>query len=173
MCRPTETRCALYAVGHMPRKSANGLIRSTGIIFEGVWMLYAQLSSCLKQLVFRVSCRFHRYLHQVGAWSHVQATVFTDFFFLRHGPTWTISSSFIRFLDHTQRHTTVGRVTETSIWQHTTLTSEEHPCPAAGFEPANSAGERPQTYVLDRPATGTDLYWNNQSNCASSFVITN
>jgi hypothetical protein len=108
----------------------------------------------------------------------VQATVFTVFFPFfssppRCGPTWAISSSFIRFLDHTQRHTIVGRVTETSIWQHTTLTSEKHPCPAAGFEPANSAGERPQTYVLDRAATGTDLYWNNQSNCASSFVITN
>ena len=27
--------------------------------------------------------------------------------------------------------------------------------PAVGFEPTNSAGERPQTYALDRAATGT------------------
>jgi len=27
--------------------------------------------------------------------------------------------------------------------------------PAVGFEPTISAGERPQTYVLDRAATGT------------------
>jgi len=36
----------------------------------------------------------------------------------------------------------------------------------AGFAPTNSAGERPQTYALDRPGTGTgylgrllDLYF--------------
>jgi len=28
--------------------------------------------------------------------------------------------------------------------------------PPAGFEPTISAGERPQTYALDRAATGTD-----------------
>jgi len=49
-------------------------------------------------------------------------------------------------------------VAETSTWQHTTLTSEKHPYPAAGFEPTISAGERPQTYVLDRAATGTRLF---------------
>ena len=27
--------------------------------------------------------------------------------------------------------------------------------PPVGFEPTNSAGERPQTYALDRSATGT------------------
>ena len=29
--------------------------------------------------------------------------------------------------------------------------------PPAGFEPTVSAGERPQTYALDRAATGTDI----------------
>ena len=110
MCRPSDTLCALYAVGHMPRKSANGLIRSTWIISGSIWMLYAHLSSCLKQLILRVSCQFHRYLLPAGARSHVQATVFTAFFFfLRCGPTAAISSSFVRFLDHTQRRTTVDR----------------------------------------------------------------
>ena len=36
--------------------------------------------------------------------------------------------------------------------------------PPVGFEPTISAGERPQTYALDRAATGTGLYtrrWNN------------
>jgi len=33
-----------------------------------------------------------------------------DVYFLRRcGPTWTTASSFLRFLDRTQRHTTVGR----------------------------------------------------------------
>ena len=34
--------------------------------------------------------------------------------------------------------------------------------PLAGFEPAIPIGERPQTYVLDRSATGmgkNDCYW--------------
>jgi len=30
--------------------------------------------------------------------------------------------------------------------------------PPVGFEPTISAGERPHTYVLDRPATGTGTY---------------
>ena len=30
--------------------------------------------------------------------------------------------------------------------------------PPAGFEPTISAGERPQTYALDRAATGTGKY---------------
>ena len=29
--------------------------------------------------------------------------------------------------------------------------------PPVGFEPKISAGERPQTYALDRAATGTDI----------------
>ena len=29
--------------------------------------------------------------------------------------------------------------------------------PPAGFEPTISAGERPQTYALDRAATGTGI----------------
>ena len=30
--------------------------------------------------------------------------------------------------------------------------------PPEGFEPTISAGERPQTYALDRAATGTGIY---------------
>jgi len=30
--------------------------------------------------------------------------------------------------------------------------------PPVGFKLAISAGERPKTYVLDRPATGTDIF---------------
>jgi hypothetical protein len=46
-------------------------------------------------------------------------------------------------------------VAETSTWQHITLTTDRHPCPPVGFEPTISAGEWPQTYVLDCVATGT------------------
>ena len=57
------------------------------------------------------------------------------FFFLwRCGPTRAMASSFLRFLDHTQRRITVGTTpleewsarAETSTWQHTTLTTNIH-----------------------------------------------
>ena len=67
------------------------------------------------------------------------------------------------FLYHTQRGTIVGR-TALDEWStrrrdlyltihnnHNRQTS----MPPAGFEPTISAGERPQTYALDRAATGT------------------
>ena len=31
--------------------------------------------------------------------------------------------------------------------------------PPVGFEPTIPAGERPQTYALDRAATGTGIIW--------------
>ena len=79
-----------------------------------------------------------------------------------------MASSFLRFLDHTQRRITVGR-TPLDEWSarrrdlylttHTTLTTDKHLCPPVGFEPTISASERPQTYALDRAATGTGRKW--------------
>ena len=69
-----------------------------------------------------------------------------------------MASSFMRFIDHTQQQTTVGR-TPLYEWSarsrnlylttqdtHNTQTSR----PPAGFEPTISAGERPQTYWTAR-----------------------
>ena len=67
------------------------------------------------------------------------------------------------FRDHAQRHTTVGR-TPVGEWsaRHRDLYLTTHnthnrqtSMPPAGFEPTISAGERPQTYALDRAAIGT------------------
>ena len=81
-------------------------------------------------------------------------------------PQWATASSFLRFLDHTQRRITAGS-TPLEVWsaRHRdlyltthTVTTEKLPCPPApvvGFEPTISAGEWPQTYALDRAATGT------------------
>ena len=49
-------------------------------------------------------------------------------------------------------------VAETSTGQHITLTTDKHPCPPVGFEPTISAGELPQTYALDRAATGIGAF---------------
>jgi len=76
-------------------------------------------------------------------------------------PTWVMASSFLMFLDHTRRCTTVGR-TPLDEWSarrrdlyltthnnHNRQTS----MPPVGFEP--SISEQPQSYALDHVATGT------------------
>ena len=87
-------------------------------------------------------------------------------FFLGGGaqqPPWTKASSFTRFLDHTQRHATVGKIPlnkwlarrrDLYLTTHNTHNRQTSMLPL-GFEPTISAGKRPQTYALDRAATGT------------------
>jgi len=86
----------------------------------------------------------------------------------RCGPTWAMTSLFLRFLDHTQRRITVGR-TPLDEWSarrrdlylttHNTH-NRQISIPPVGFEPMISACERPQTNALDRPATGTGSIMN-------------
>jgi len=74
-----------------------------------------------------------------------------------------IASSRTRFLDHPQRRATVGR-TPLDEWSvrrrdlylttHNTHNRQTSMLPVV-FEPTIAAGERPQTYALDRAATGT------------------
>ena len=88
---------------------------------------------------------------------------------MRCGPTRAMASSFLRFLDHTQRRITVGRTpldgwsarrrdlyltTHNNHNRHTSM-------PPVGFEPTISASERPQTYALDRAATGPAFCFYN------------
>jgi len=94
--------------------------------------------------------------------SHVSVLHNTLLFLLwRCDPTWVMASSFLRFLDHTQRRPTVGR-TPLDEWSarrrdlylttHNTH-NKQTSMPPVGFEPTISAGERPQTYALDRAVT--------------------
>ena len=79
------------------------------------------------------------------------------------GPPRAMASSFLRFLDHTQRRTTVCR-TSLDEWSaccrdlylttHNTHNRQTF-MPPVGFEPTISTGEQPQNYALDRAATGT------------------
>jgi hypothetical protein len=62
---------------------------------------------------------------------------------------------------------------ETSTWQHTTLTRETSMTPA-GYEPAISASERPQTHVLEGAATAIggviiNIIWNVKLNDISGI----
>jgi len=79
------------------------------------------------------------------------------------GPWPPHSRGFLWFLDHTQRHTTVGR-TPLDEWSARRIdlyltTNNTHNIQASmlpvGFELTISAGERPQTHTWARAATGT------------------
>jgi len=83
----------------------------------------------------------------------ITTTAMVFFLLWRCDPTRVMASSFTRFLDHTQRRTTVGRllwtsdqlVAETSTWQHTTLRIDKHPCPRWNSNPwsQQASGRRP------------------------------
>ena len=85
------------------------------------------------------------------------------FVFLDNSPQWVRASSFTRSIYHTQRRSTVDRtpLEERSVRRRdlylTTHNTHKRQTSMAlvGFEPTISAGEWPQTYALDRAATGT------------------
>jgi len=93
------------------------------------------------------------------AWSRRLETEETLFFLWRCDPTRVMASSFLMFLDHTQRRTTVGR-TPLDEWSpcrralylktHNTH-NRQISMPPVGFEPTISAGKRPQTYDWGDP----------------------
>ena len=69
-------------------------------------------------------------------------------------------------VDHTQRRNTVGRtpleewsarLRDLYLTKHDTHNRQKS-MPPVGFEPTISVGERPQTYALDRAATGTGIF---------------
>jgi hypothetical protein len=67
-------------------------------------------------------------------------------------PQWARASSFTKFLDHTQRRTTVGRtpLDECSASRTENTHNRQTPMHPVGFETTISAGEQPQTYAPDR-----------------------
>ena len=84
------------------------------------------------------------------------------FRFCRDSSQWAMASSFTRFLDRTQRRATVGKITldewsarrrDLYLTTHNTHNRQTSRLPV-GFEPTIPIGERPQTYALDRTATG-------------------
>jgi len=104
--------------------------------------------------------------------------------FWRDGLQWARASSFTKFLDHTQRRTTVSR-TALDEWSASRrdlylTTHDTHnrqiSMPPVGFETTISAGERPQTYALDPAATGTGnsfysiLHYSSYFNCIQILI---
>jgi hypothetical protein len=99
--------------------------------------------------------------------------------FWHDSPHWARAFSFRRFLDHKQRRTTGGR-TPLDEWsarrrdlyltKHNTH-NRQTSMPPVWFKPTVSAGERPQTYALDRATTGTGV--SNENTFQNSGSCTN
>jgi hypothetical protein len=90
------------------------------------------------------------------------------YIFRRNSAQWAMASSITRFLDDTQRHTTLGRtpLDEWSIrprdfYLYNTQHSQQTIMHPVGFEPTISAGEWLKTYALDRAAIGTGKHFLN------------
>jgi hypothetical protein len=90
-------------------------------------------------------------------------TIFRFVCFWRESPQWAKASLLSRFLDRTQRRTTINRTSldESSargrdlyLTTHNTH-NRQTSRPPVEFELTISAGERPQTYALDCAVTGT------------------
>jgi len=88
------------------------------------------------------------------------------FVFGSTAPQWARNSSFMSFLDHTQRRTTVGstpldewsaRRRDLYLTTHNTH-NRQTSMTLVGFEPTISAGERPKNYALDRAAIQKKIY---------------
>jgi len=91
--------------------------------------------------------------------THTHTHTHTHFIFLwLCDPTWVMTYSFMRFVNHTQRRTRVGR-TPLDEWsarrRDLCLTTHKHKCPRRDSN-SISEEEQPQTYALDRAATRTD-----------------
>jgi hypothetical protein len=91
--------------------------------------------------------------------------MFINGFFLLWGcdPTRVMASSFLMFLDHTQRRTTVSR-TPLDEWSvhcrdlyltTDSIHNRQTSMPPVEFEPTILACQGPQTYATDRAVTGT------------------
>jgi len=103
----------------------------------------------------KISC-----IHSRGTCISPRATM-KLFFLWRCCPTRVMASSFLRILDHTQRRMTVGRTPldersarrrDLYLTTHNTR-NRQTPIPPGGIRTHDLS--RPQTYALDRAATGT------------------
>ena len=83
---------------------------------------------------------------------HFRRKKFTfSFFIWCNSPQWAKASAFTRFLDNAQwlsvglLWTSDQSVAETSTWQHTTITTDKHPCPRRDSKPQSqrTSGRRP------------------------------
>ena len=142
--------------------------------YESIYKIFPGLATLKIQKLFKLliinyrifSIMCLKYVMKFLVRLYIYIFIYFFFFLWRCGPTPAMPSPFFRFLDHIQRRITFGR-TPLDEWSarrrdlylttHNTH-NRQTSMPSVGFEPTISAGERPQTYALDRAATGTGIY---------------
>jgi hypothetical protein len=105
--------------------------------------------------------------------AHNTRTVGDAFVLWRCVPTPATASSFTRFLDHTQRRTTVGRapLDEWSAWRRYLYLTTHNSTDRHQFEPAIPVRERLQTDALDRAACDS-LHLRHWGQLAHEDILT-
>ena len=129
-----------------------------GMYFHNPFSSRLQSSECLFLSDF-----FIKHFMSFYYLSHLSHAPVHIFFLWHCGPTPAMTSSFLRFLDHSQRRITFGR-TPLDEWSarrrdlyrttHNTH-NRQTSMPPVGFKPTISAGVWPQNYAFDRAATVT------------------
>ena len=137
----------------------NEITRAGSLMLVGIFLkILAPRSQLRDHLVFNpLLCHFVRCMGLGRCWVetyilYIYIYIYIFIFFLwRCGPTRAMASSFLKFLDHTQRRITVDR-TPLDEWSArrrdlyiTTRNTynKKTSVPPVGFEPTISAGERP------------------------------
>ena len=125
--------------------------------------IHVEIRQYINKIEIVTSVGFFTYVEQMHGTKGLKYIYIYIFLLCRCDSTRVMASSFLRFLEHTQRRTAVGR-TPLDEWSahrrdlylttHDTHNRQTSMSPV-GFEPTISAGERPQTYALDGAATGT------------------
>jgi hypothetical protein len=102
------------------------------------------------------------------------------FLFVATAPSWVRASSFMRFIDHTQRSATVGRTPldersarrrDLYLTTHN-IHNRQTSIHTVGFQPTITASEQPQSYALDCTATGTGTEpYSNDQNRGRGYLI--
>ena len=150
MLNLTSSSCVLYTLCYSGCTEAGSAVYST------------RLQALSNSLLLALKQRLHAPI--VKLYTHVCLFVFDAT--APPPPEWATASSFTMFLDHTQRRATVARIPldeRSARPRDLYLTTHNTPnrqtsMPPVGFEHTISAGERPQTYALDRAATGTGTH---------------
>jgi hypothetical protein len=142
------------------------------------WVRYSEIFSNIKFLLYNHNDNFiYKYIY-------IYISMGVYFFIWCNSPQWARASSFTRYVDDTQRRTTVSR-TPLDEWSTrnrdlyvTTQNTDNRQTSMSlvRFEPTISAGERPQIYALDRATLGPAMCVNNKlkfSKYKRNFAITN
>jgi hypothetical protein len=147
-----SNRAVKHTISHY-----RGWFRRKGQIFGGdyrlLWETKVHMSMCLNSDWLRRYNCLNLQLQEHCEWCVICLFVC----FWRDSPQWTRTSSFTRFLDHTQRHTTVGRTLldewsahrrDLYLTTHSSHNRQTYMLPV-GFEPIVNGNQANKLFSVD------------------------